>query len=68
MKNKIRVHDGILGAVILLSVILAYTVNMQWLFLAGVVAILMISSAFSGFCLVYFILHKVMPAADADRK
>ncbi len=64
MKNKIKIHDGIVGAVILLSVVLAYTVDAQWLILAGVVAVLIISSAFTGFCPVYFVINKAMPCND----
>lgn len=67
MQTKIKVHDGIVGATILLSVVLAMTVNPQWLYLAGVIAVLMVASAFTGFCPVYFILNKVMPAADAKK-
>lgn len=69
MKTKVKVHDGIVGTIYLLSVILAVTVNIQWLYLAGVVAVLQISSSFTGFCPVYYILDKMMsekepPAAE----
>ncbi len=67
MQTKIKVHDGIVGATILLSVVLAMTVNPQWLYLAGAISVLMVFSAFSGFCPVYFILNKMMPAADAKK-
>lgn len=61
MQSKIKLHDGIVGTVYLLSVILAFTIDIQWLFLAGVVAVLQISSAFTGFCPVYYVLNKLMP-------
>ncbi len=61
MQSKIKMHDGIVGTVYLLSVILAFTIDIQWLFLAGVVAVLQISSAFTGFCPVYYVLNKLMP-------
>lgn len=64
MKSKIKVHDGIVGAVILTGVLLAFKVNIQWLWLPGIVSALMISSAFTGFCPVYFVLNKLMPDAD----
>jgi len=67
MKNKVKIHDGIVGAVILLSVVLGYKVDITWLWLAGVVAVLMIASAFTGFCPVYFILNKIMPCHDKDK-
>ena len=68
MKNKIKVHDGIVGAVILLSVILAYSVDARWIGLAGVIAVLMISSAFTGFCPVYFVINKIMPCGEGESK
>lgn len=61
-KNKTQIHDGIVGVVVLASVILALTVSLAWLWLAGIVAVLLISSTFTGFCPVYFILGKLMPA------
>lgn len=61
MKNKIKIHDGIVGAVIFSSVVLGLTVGLQWLYVAGGIGALMVSSAFTGFCPVYFILNKVWP-------
>ncbi len=63
-KNKTRIHDGIIGAVVLLSIYLAVSVNIAWLWLPGVLAVLMVSSSFTGFCPLYFILNKLMPASD----
>ena len=62
MKKKIKIHDGIVGSIILSSVILALTVNVAWLYLAGAIGGLMISSTFTGFCPVYFVLNRVLPA------
>lgn len=64
MKNKIKIHDGIVGVLILLSVVLAVNVDLRWVSLAGAVSILMIVSSFTGFCPVYFILNQVMPDKD----
>lgn len=63
-KTKIRMHDAIVGVLYGLSVILAFKVNMQWLYLAGAVAVLQIISPFTKFCPVYFILNKMMPDSD----
>lgn len=63
MDSKTKLHDGIVGAIYLLSIILGVTVNIQWLIIAGVVAVLQIMSSFTGFCPVYYILNKVMPEA-----
>jgi hypothetical protein len=67
MKNKIKIHDGIVGAVIFTSVILGLTVASQWLYVAGFIGALMFSSAFTGFCPVYFVLNKLMPTDDHER-
>ena len=60
MQKKIRVHDGIVGAANMLSVILAATVSTQWLWIAGIVAGLQIISPVTRFCPVYFVLNKMM--------
>lgn len=65
-KTKIKIHDGIVGAVIFTSVVLGLTVAPPWLYVAGGIGALMVSSAFTGFCPVYFILNKVMPASEAS--
>ena len=62
MQNKIRAHDGIVGATYMLSVILAAATSIQWLWVAGVVAGLQIISPLTKFCPVYFVLNKMMPA------
>ncbi len=66
MKTKIKIHDGIVGAVIFTSVVLGQAVNPAWLYVAGVIGALMVSSAFTGFCPVYFVLHKMLPDAERD--
>lgn len=67
MQSKIKVHDGIVGTVILLGVVLGMKVNLAWLYVPGAIALLMISSAFTGFCPVYFVLHKLMPTDPAAK-
>ncbi|MGM5469730.1 YgaP family membrane protein [Flavobacteriaceae bacterium LMO-SS05] len=64
MQIKIRMHDAIVGMLYGLSVILAFNVNMQWLYLAAAVAVLQIISPVTKFCPVYFILNKMMPDTD----
>ena len=64
---KTKIHDGIVGAVILTSVVLALKVNLQWIYLAGGISALMVSSAFTGFCPVYFVLNKLMPDSSASK-
>jgi len=64
MQTKIRLHDLIVGVLYGLSVILAFKVDMQWLYLAAAVAVLQIISPITKFCPVYFILNKMMPDTD----
>ena len=62
--RELRVHDGIVGVVMLSSVIVGMTVNPVWLWLAVATSAIMFSSAFTGFCPIHFVLCKVMPTAD----
>jgi len=64
-QSKIRAHDAIVGILYLISVILAFTVNIQWLYMAVAVAALQIISPITKFCPVYFILNKMMPETDS---
>ena len=59
MGENTALHDGIAGALILLGCVLAYFVHPGWLVLPGAVGFLMLQSAFSGFCPVYFTLGKL---------
>lgn len=62
--TKIRLHDALVGILYGLSVVLALTLNIQWLYLAGAVAMLQIISPITKFCPVYFILNKLMPDTE----
>ncbi len=62
--TKIRLHDLIVGLLYGISVLLAFTVNIQWLYLAGAVAFLQIISPVTKFCPVYFVLNKLMPGTE----
>lgn len=53
-----RIHDGIVGALLVLGVVLGFKVNPVLFFGPGLVGGLMIVSAFTGFCPVYFTLGK----------
>jgi 4-hydroxybenzoate polyprenyltransferase len=63
-QTKIRRHDFIVGTLYLISIILAFTINMQWLYIAVAVAALQIISPITKFCPVYFILNKMMPDTE----
>ena len=59
MGENTGMRDGIAGALVLLGTLLGYFVDPYWLLLPGVLAALMLQSAFSGFCPVYFTLGKL---------
>lgn len=60
MTSKVRVHDGIIGVLLLLSAALGTWVDPRGWWLAPLVGLIMVQSAFTGFCPVHFTLSKVM--------
>jgi hypothetical protein len=60
MTQKVKLHDGIIGALITTSVALAWFVDPRWMWLAGLTAVIMISSAFTGFCPVHWAISKLV--------
>jgi hypothetical protein len=63
---ELKVHDGIIGAVTLATVVAGAMVNPAWLWVAGLTGAVMVSSAFSGFCPLHFLLSRIMPAAASE--
>lgn len=57
-KNR-RIHDGIVGAVLTVGVLLAMKVDPVWWWLPGILGVTLLQSAFTGFCPVYFVLGKL---------
>ena len=64
LKNKRSLHDGIVGAVILLGVLLGNFVTPSWYLLPGLIGAVLIQSAFTGFCPVYFAINKYCPSLE----
>jgi len=60
--SKRRIHDGIVGVLVAAGVLLGYFANPLWLWLPGILGLVLFQSAFSGFCPVYFILDRISPA------
>jgi len=54
-----RIVVGFSGIAILLSLLLAYFVNPNWLSLAAIVGLNLSQSAFTGFCPFEYVLKKV---------
>ncbi len=60
MTLKTKIHDGIIGALILASAVSAWLFDPRFIALAGLVAAVMISSAFTGFCPVHYVVNKLV--------
>ena len=63
--NKRNVHDGIVGIVIFSSVALGHYVDPLWLIVPAVLGLVLLQSAFSGFCPLYYALDKFQPEKKA---
>lgn len=61
MTLKTRIHDGIVGTMVLTGTMVGLTYGTVWFYATGALALLMMSSSFTGFCPVYFVLDRVMP-------
>jgi len=67
MTAKNRIHDGIVGALVLSGILLGLTQGPIWLYATGALAALMIQSAFTGFCPVYWALDRFMADEQPNR-
>ena len=65
MTKQIRIHDGVIAALNIASLLLGVYVNARFLWLAALVAAVMTSSVFTGFCPVHYTISKLMPPARA---
>lgn len=54
-----RIVMAFAGAMVLLSVILAVTVNINWLWLTGFVGVNLLQASFTGFCPLVMVLKKL---------
>lgn len=59
--NKRRVHDGIVGLLVAITVVLGFVGNPQWLIVPGLLGLTMFQSALTGFCPVYYTLDRIQP-------
>ena len=53
MTNKIKMHDGIIGALLLASALLAWLVEPRFIGLTALTAVTLVSSASTSFCPVH---------------
>lgn len=59
--NNRKMHDGIVGIVIFLTVALGYFSSQLWLWVPAILGLVLFQSAFSGFCPLYYTLDKIHP-------
>jgi hypothetical protein len=64
MTKKIKIHDGIIGALLLATTALALLVDARFGWLTGATGLIMLSSAFTGFCPVHFLVNKALPGPE----
>jgi hypothetical protein len=60
MTLKTRIHDGIIGAMVLAGTWLGLMHSTVWYYATTALACLMISSSFTKFCPVYYALDRIM--------
>jgi hypothetical protein len=65
MTKQTKIHDGIIAVVNLVSIALAVMVDLHFLWIAGAVAMVMVSSVFTGFCPVHYSVNKLLPPPAA---
>jgi hypothetical protein len=64
MTRKVKIHDGIIGALLVASAGLAVAVDRRFVWLTALTGLIMLSSAFTGFCPVHFLVGKALPGRD----
>ena len=64
MSQRVKLHDGIIAVLLLGSVALAWFVDPRFIALVGLTGAIMLSSAFTGFCPVHYLVRKILPNAD----
>lgn len=66
MTKKIKIHDGIIGVLLSASAALALWVDTHFVWLTVATGLVMLQSAFTGFCPVHYLVGKALPG-DASR-
>lgn len=59
MGANTKLHDGIIGACLIIGALLAYYSNINYVVILGVIGVVMLQSSFTGFCPLYFMLGKI---------
>jgi hypothetical protein len=61
MTKRVRVHDGIIGVLLASTAALAALVDPRFFWLTGLTGLIMVQSAFTGFCPVHYAVSKALP-------
>jgi hypothetical protein len=64
MSRRVKIHDGVIGVLLIATTALAVWVDPRFVWLAAVTGAIMFSSAFTGFCPVHFAVRKALPDAE----
>lgn len=67
MTLKTRIHDGIVGVLVLTGTLLGATQGSRWYYATGALSALMVSSFFTGFCPICYALDRIMPDERPSR-
>ncbi len=64
MSRRVKIHDGVIG--VLLAVVAALTtlVDVRFAWLGGLTGLIMLSSSFTGFCPVHFVVRRALPGEE----
>ncbi|MGH8475424.1 MAG: YgaP family membrane protein [Methylococcales bacterium] len=70
MKDRTRLHDGIVGVLVTLGCLFGFLFDNSWFFLPTLIGILLIQSYYTGFCPVYYALDRIAaskPPSEASK-
>lgn len=59
MGPNTKLHDGIIGILLVAASLLSYYVHIDFLWLLGAIGVVMLQSSITGFCPIYYTLGKV---------
>lgn len=61
MSRRVKIHDGIIGVLLIATTGLSIAVDPRFMWLAGITGMIMLSSSFTGFCPVHYAVRRALP-------
>ncbi len=61
MSRRVKIHDGVIGALLVATAALSAFVDPRFVWLAALTGAIMLSSSFTGFCPVHYAVRKALP-------